>query len=263
MLDPGFAIAGLVVGFAVGATGVGGGSLMTPALILFYGVSPAIAVGTDLFYSAISKSFAATLLGRRNSIDWKLVGWLSIGSLPAAAASVWATRILLPPAELASLIQSVLAIAIVLTAVFTLVQEPVLKRLHTHTDNHEPNVRLQRGFTVAGGALIGGLVGVSSVGAGVIGMALLMLLYPKHKTVTLIGSDLVHAVLVSGIAGAGHAAVHDVNYSMLVALVLGSIPGIWLGTRVALRFRDRALKRSVAAILLLVGVTTLAHAAIG
>lgn len=262
MFEPGFIFVGAIVGLAVGATGVGGGSLMTPALILFYGVAPAMAVGTDLLYAVFSKSLAAVLLGRRNGVDWPIVGWLSLGSLPAAVVTLVATRKFLAPAELDHLISVVLSAAVVLTALFMLVQEAILRRVRA--DSSRPGLfqAWRRGITVFAGALIGALVTVSSVGAGVIGLALLMLLYPRAPALRLVGCDLVHAVLVTAVAGLGHAAVHDVNYPMLIGLVAGSIPGIWLGTRVALHLRDRALKRAIATVLLLAGMTTLAHATV-
>ncbi|HEU0196679.1 MAG TPA: sulfite exporter TauE/SafE family protein [Nevskiaceae bacterium] len=261
MVDWGFSGVGLLVGFAVGATGVGGGSLMTPLLILVYGVAPTVAVGTDLVFATLSKSFAASLLGRRQAVDWPLVGWLAAGSVPASVTSLWAVHTWLPPASQSALIQSVLSVAIVLTAAFMLVQGPVMRRLNGHGRGWHWSPRQQRACTVAVGAVIGVLVSLSSVGAGAIGLALLMFLYPRHDVVRLIGSDLVHAVLVTAIAGAGHLATHSVDGSMLVALLLGAVPGIWLGTRVALRLRDGALRHSIAAVLLIVGVTTLAHAA--
>ncbi|TAM09766.1 MAG: sulfite exporter TauE/SafE family protein [Nevskiaceae bacterium] len=260
MFDPSFTVVGAIVGFAVGATGVGGGSLMTPALILLYGVAPTMAVGTDLLYASVTKGVAATLLGRRSALNWHIVGWLAAGSVPATLLTVWITHFMIPPAALGQLIKAVLAVAIVLTAAFMLVQEPVMRRLRRHPSGGELSPVTRRILTIVAGVTVGALVSISSVGAGVIGMVVLMLLYPREPTVHLIGSDLVHAVLVTALAGFGHVASGTVDYWMLLALLAGSLPGVWLGTHVAAHLRDRTLKRTIATILLVVGMTTLAHA---
>jgi uncharacterized membrane protein YfcA len=258
----GYSLAGLVVGFAVGATGVGGGSLMTPLLILFYGVSPAIAVGTDLLYASASKAFAVALHGKNGSVDWPIVGWLSLGSVPAALLTLLFIRWHGPGDDLDRLIKLTLAAAIVLTATGTLLRNQLLafakherferlRRLHA---------RGQRGLTVASGVAIGALVTISSVGAGVIGMMLLLLIYPRHTAIRLVGSDLAHAVLITGIAGLGHAGLGTVDYALLGWLLLGAIPGIWLGTRVGFRLPDRKLRPAIAALLLFIGAGMLTQA---
>jgi uncharacterized membrane protein YfcA len=258
----GYPLAGLVVGFAVGATGVGGGSLMTPLLILFYGVSPAIAVGTDLLYASASKAFAVALHGKNGSVDWPIVGWLSLGSVPAALLTLLFIRWHGPGDDLDRLIKLTLAAAIVLTATGTLLRNQLLafakherferlRRLHA---------RGQRGLTVASGVAIGALVTISSVGAGVIGMMLLLLIYPRHTAIRLVGSDLAHAVLITGIAGLGHAGLGTVDYALLGWLLLGAIPGIWLGTRVGFRLPDRALRPAIAGLLLFIGAGMLTQA---
>ena len=201
----GFSIAGLVVGTAVGATGVGGGSLMTPILILFYGISPALAVGTDLLYASISKSFGVLLHGRNGSLDWAIVGWLSVGSVPAALLTLVMLDQIGSSAELDRLIKLTLSAAVIVTALFTLCQELLASRLHMDRVRAELPPTTQRALTVAAGVLIGTVVTISSVGAGVIGMMILLLLYPKHAPIRIVGSDLAHAVLITAIAGAGHA----------------------------------------------------------
>lgn len=257
MQELGFILAGLVVGTAVGATGVGGGSLMTPILILFCGIKPAIAVGTDLLYASISKAFGVTLHGRNGSVDWKLVGWLSAGSLPSTLMTLLLLRRLEASSALDHLIQVVLSAAIILTASFTLLQEPIgrlLARGGLIVDD-DVLLRLQRPLTVVAGVLVGALVTISSVGAGVIGMMILLLLYPRKRPLELVGSDLAHAVLITGIAGLGHAGGGSVDYRMLALLLIGALPGIWLGTRIGFRLPPRLLKRVVACFLVFVGVT--------
>ncbi|HET8883597.1 MAG TPA: sulfite exporter TauE/SafE family protein [Solimonas sp.] len=262
MQELGFILAGIVVGTAVGATGVGGGSLMTPILILFCGIKPAIAVGTDLLYASLSKAFGVTLHGRNGSVDWPLVAWLSAGSLPATAVTLVVLRGLETGPQLDHLIQMVLAIAIIVTATFTLLQEPIGRLLARRgfTLRDDMLLRIQRPLTVLAGLLIGTLVTISSVGAGVIGMMILLLLYPRHPPLTLVGSDLAHAVLITGIAGLGHAGIGSVDYRMLVLLLIGALPGIWLGTRIGFRLSPRLLKRLVAGFLVFIGVTMAAKA---
>jgi uncharacterized membrane protein YfcA len=262
MQELGFILAGIVVGTAVGATGVGGGSLMTPILILFCGIKPAIAVGTDLLYASLSKAFGVTLHGRNGSVDWPLVAWLSAGSLPATAVTLVVLRGLETGPQLDHLIQMVLAIAIIVTATFTLLQEPIGRLLARggFTLRDDMLLRIQRPLTVLAGLLIGTLVTISSVGAGVIGMMILLLLYPRHPPLTLVGSDLAHAVLITGIAGLGHAGIGSVDYRMLVLLLIGALPGIWLGTRIGFRLSPRLLKRLVAGFLVFIGVTMAAKA---
>lgn len=254
----GFSLAGLVVGTAVGATGVGGGSLMTPILILFYGISPALAVGTDLLYASISKSFGVLLHGRNGSLDWAIVGWLSAGSVPAALITVF----LLEQAggstpQLDTLIKFTLSGGVIVTAVFTLFQELLASRLNLGRVRGELNPVTQRTLTVLAGVLIGAVVTISSVGAGVIGMMILLILYPKHAPIRIVGSDLAHAVLITAIAGAGHARMGTVNYELLGWLLLGAMPGIWIGSRLGFGMNPKVLKRAIAGILIVVGSMTL------
>lgn len=258
----GFSLAGLLVGTAVGATGVGGGSLMTPILILFYGISPAVAVGTDLLYASISKGFGVVLHRNRGTVDWAIVGWLSAGSVPAALITLLVLRDLESSQAMESLIKLTLAVAVILTATFALLQEPLLRLIKRTGQPGQAGIvaRHQRGLTLICGVLIGALVTISSVGAGVIGMMLLLILYPAHAPIRLVGSDLAHAVLITGIAGIGHAGLGTVDYSMLGYLLIGAIPGIWIGTRVAFRLDDKALKRIISAFLIFIGCTMAAKA---
>lgn len=259
----GYSLAGLLVGVAVGATGVGGGSLMTPVLILFYGISPTLAVGTDLLYASLSKSFGVLLYRNHGSVDWRIVGWQALGSVPASLLTLLWLQHQADVAALDRLIKLTLSVAIIVTATFTLFQGAIAARLRPASrlaqsgEHPDIDARLQRLLTVAAGALIGSVVTISSVGAGVIGMMLLLLLYPKHPPVKIVGSDLAHAVLITAIAGLGHARLGSVNYSLLGWLLLGALPGIWLGSRVGFRLDGAALKRAVACLLLVVGSMTL------
>lgn len=258
----GYSLAGLVVGIAVGATGVGGGSLMTPILILFYGVAPAVAVGTDLLYAGLSKSFAVALHGRNGSVDWRIVGDLAAGSVPATLLTLWLLGDSFGSTQMDSVIKLTLAVAIVVTATATLLRSQLLafaqhERFAALRSLHANG---QRPFTVVAGVLIGVLVTISSVGAGVIGMMFLMLLYPKHSAVKIVGSDLAHAVIITLIAGVGHASLGTVDYKLLGLLLIGALPGIWLGTRIGFRLPDRALRPLIAGVLLLIGTGMLGSA---
>ena len=258
----GYSLAGLVVGLAVGATGVGGGSLMTPILILFYGINPAIAVGTDLLYASISKAFAVALHGKNGSVDWKIVGWLSVGSVPAALLTVWFIREVGPGPELDKIIKLTLSIAVVLTATGTLLRRQLnaLTKSPGFAGLRNLSERAQRISTVVAGVALGAVVTISSVGAGVIGMMVLLLLYPKHSAIKLVGSDLAHAVIITGIAGLGHASLGTVNYELLLSLLIGALPGIYLGTRIGFRLSDQALRPVIAGLLLFVGAGMLSKA---
>jgi len=256
----GFSLAGLVVGSAVGATGVGGGSLMTPILIMFYGISPALAVGTDLLYASISKSFGVMLHGKNGSVDWRIVAWLSAGSVPATFLTLYLIQGIGPTAELDRVIKLTLSGAIIVTALFTLFQELIRARLRLDRVRGELSPRLQHGLTLLSGLVIGAVVTISSVGAGAIGMMLLLLLYPKHAPIRIVGSDLAHAVLITAIAGIGHARMGSVDYSMLFWLLVGALPGIWLGSKLGFKLEPRTLKRAIAAILIVVGCMTLTKA---
>lgn len=259
----GFSLAGLLVGTAVGATGVGGGSLMTPILILFYGISPAVAVGTDLLYASISKSWGVVLHQQRRTVDWQIVWRLSIGSVPAALLALFMLDSLGGSAQVDRVIKLTLAIAIIVTASFTLMQDYLLSRLRNPEAFAALLERHQAAGTVLSGLLIGAVVAISSVGAGVIGMMLLMLLYPKHAPIRLVGADLAHAVLITGIAGLGHARMGTVDWSMLGFLLIGAIPGIWLGSRFAFRLDAKSLKRLIAGLLIVIGAMTLGKALAG
>ncbi|MCI0749302.1 MAG: sulfite exporter TauE/SafE family protein [Nevskiales bacterium] len=258
----GYSLAGLIVGFAVGATGVGGGSLMTPILILGFGIAPSVAVGTDLLYASLSKGFAVALHGRNGSVDWRIVGRLSLGSVPAVLLTLFFIHGYGKTGDLDRLITLVLSVAIVVTALGTLLRARILAfaRHERFGFLRVLHRRGQRAFTVLSGAAIGALVTVSSVGAGVIGMVILLLLYPRHAAIKLVGSDLAHAVLITGIAGLGHAGLGTVDYKMLVFLLIGALPGIWFGTRLGFRLPDARLRPLIAGLLLIVGTGMLGKA---
>lgn len=250
-----YTFSGFLVGFIVGVTGVGGGSLMTPLLVLVFGVAPATAVGTDLLYAALTKMGGSWAHGRRGTVDWKVVRLLATGSLPAALLSMALLHYLaLDEKHLKVLITSVLSIALVLTAL-ALLFKPYLQKLGRSDDGtvHELHAHHLPGATILTGAVLGMLVTISSVGAGALGVVVLLFLYPRLTMVKIVGTDIAHAVPLTLVAGLGHAALGTVNYGLLGSLLLGSLPGIYLGSHIGVKIPDRILRPILASMLMLIG----------
>ena len=251
-INPLYSLSGLVIGALVGFTGVGGGSLMTPLLVLLFGIHPATAVGTDLLYAGLTKSGGTIVHGLNRTIDWRITGRLAAGSIPAAAATLAALALLGHDTKGASsLITSVLGFALILTAITLLFRKWLLSRLARYTDALTD--RQSRIYTNILGAVIGVLVSLSSVGAGAIGVTVLIMLYPKLPTVRIVGSDIAHAVPLTLIAGAGHWYLGSVDWSLLVSLLIGSLPGIAIGSQLASYVPDRVLRPVLASTLAVVG----------
>lgn len=250
-----YTISGFAVGFIVGVTGVGGGSLMTPLLVLVFGIAPATAVGTDLLYAALTKMGGSWAHARRNTVDWKIVRLLATGSLPASLLSMALLHYLsLDEQHLRSLITGVLSVALVLTAL-ALLFKPYLQNLGRSQDGmvYELHARHMTGATIVTGAVLGVLVTISSVGAGALGVVVLLFLYPRLQTARIVGTDIAHAVPLTLLAGLGHAAMGTVNYGLLGSLLLGSLPGIWLGSHIGVKIPDRILRPILATMLIIIG----------
>ena len=250
-----FTVSGFLVGLIVGITGVGGGSLMTPLLVLLFGVSPATAVGTDLLYASLTKTLGGWVHGRRGTVDWKVVRLLASGSLPAALLSMALLHYLaLNENHLKALITSVLSIALMLTAL-ALLFKPWLQKLGSSADGavYELHAHHLPGATILTGAVLGMLVTISSVGAGALGVVVLLFLYPRLSMVKIIGTDIAHAVPLTLVAGLGHAALGTVNYGLLGSLLLGSLPGIYLGSHIGVKIPERILRPILSAMLMLIG----------
>lgn len=256
-MDFSFAIAGFVVGFIVGMTGVGGGSLMTPILVLGFGIKPAIAVGTDLFYAAITKSTGVFVHHKKGNIQWKIVLLLSMGSIPASLASIiFIKKLDSAGVDYDGLIMTTLSVALILTALFLIARDKLQK---ISTDEKLVAIRLlhrqyRKPITIIAGALIGILVTISSVGAGVIGAAVLFFLYPRYKAIQIVATDIAHAIPVTYIAGFGHAHIGTVDYNLLLNLLIGSIPGIYLGSHFGTFLPEKFMRPILACILLLIGI---------
>lgn len=281
-MDLSFTTAGFFVGTLVGATGVGGGSLMTPILVLMFGVPPSAAVGTDLLFASITKGVGTGLHGLNQSISWRVVTRLAIGSIPASLLMLWLLHNVIDKEALSGVMTKTLAVALLLTSL-AIVFQPLLRKLFrketggqfgerpAHADEALEQQRMMAEeaacesrpesapLTIITGAVLGAMVTVTSVGAGALGVMVLMALYPKVRSVRIVGTDIAHAVPLTLVAGLGHASVGVVNYEMLGALLTGSIPGIALGSHIAFRLPEKAMKRTLAAILFVVATKLLLH----
>ena len=250
-----YTVSGFIVGLIVGLTGVGGGSLMTPLLVLLFGIAPATAVGTDLLYAALTKLGGSWAHNRRGTVDWLVVKRLALGSIPAALLSLTLLHALqLDEKHLKTLITSVLSIALVLTAI-ALLLKPWLQKLGRRSDGavYELHAHHLPGATVFTGAMLGVLVTISSVGAGALGVAVLMFLYPRRTAAQIVGTDIAHAVPLTLVAGLGHATLGTVDYALLGALLIGSLPGIWMGSHLSACIPEKILRPLLAFMLMLIG----------
>ena len=251
VIGPLYSIAGLAVGLLVGMTGVGGGSLMTPLLVLLFGIHPATAVGTDLLYAAVTKTGGTAVHGLNHTVDWRVVGRLALGSMPTTALTILALEFFSPKTHSSPLISVVLGIALILTAISLLLRRQVLHLASRRVASPTPHNTFI--LTVATGAVLGVLVSMSSVGAGALGITALIFLYPNLPTAKIVGSDIAHAVPLTLIAGGGHWLMGTVDFSMLGWLVLGSLPGIVVGSYLSSRVPDAILRTVLAITLLVVG----------
>lgn len=254
-MDLAYTFSGLIVGFIVGLTGVGGGSLMTPLLVLLFGVSPAVAVGTDLLYAAVTKSGGTWVHARKGNVNWKIAGLLAVGSLPASVLTALTLKHLnLDTHVLSTLITSTLGVALILTAIALLFKErfrEYARRKLAHRPAWSP--KAIRTVTVATGVVLGVIVTISSVGAGAVGTAALFFLYPQLSVVQIVGTDILHAVPLTLVAGLGHASLGTVDWKLLVSLLIGSLPGIYFGSHLASRIPERVLRPTLAGMLILIG----------
>lgn len=253
-IDPLFALSGLAVGTLVGLTGVGGGSLMTPLLVLVFGVHPTTAVGTDLLYAAATKTVGTGVHGFKRTVQWSIVAKLAAGSAPATALTLW---LMSRSAQHGAnhLIAVTLGWALIVSAVSVLFRQTIVKAAAARSVALGP--AQTTAATVLLGVVLGVLVSLTSVGAGALGMTVLLALYPKMDVPKLVGSDIAHAVPLTLLAGLGHWMMGRVDWSMLVSLLTGSVPGIILGSLLAARTSDRVLRPILAATLVLVGVKML------
>jgi uncharacterized membrane protein YfcA len=251
MIDPLYVASGFGVGLLVGMTGVGGGSLMTPLLILLFGIHPSTAVGTDLLYAAATKTGGSLVHGLSRSVHWRAAARLACGSIPASILTLLAIwQLGLNAASQRSLVNLVLCFALLLTATSLIFRRSIMDRYRTRMERvDERTVTIA---TILTGAALGVLVSISSVGAGAVGVTALLLLYPRLPMATIVGSDIAHAVPLTLVAGAGHWALGAVDWRLMGVLLLGSLPGIMIGSYCAVRVPQGVLRVTLAVILIVV-----------
>jgi uncharacterized membrane protein YfcA len=251
VINPLYVASGFSVGLLVGMTGVGGGSLMTPLLILLFGVHPATAVGTDLLYASATKAGGGVVHGLAGSIHWPAVLRLACGSIPASILTLlvlW--QLNLDGATARNLVNSVLCFALLLTALSLIFRKAVLEKLRWRMERYDASTIART--TVLTGAGLGVLVSISSVGAGAVGVTALLLLYPKLPMSRIVGSDIAHAVPLTLIAGIGHWVMGATDWQLMGVLLIGSLPGIIIGSYCASRVPETALRLLLASTLILV-----------
>lgn len=248
-------VAGFIVGIVVGLTGVGGGALMTPILVLIFGVSPALAVGTDLWFAAITKTVGGFVHNKHGSVDWQVLRRLCLGSLPTAGLTLYWLHVNGVGQIKQDLILTALGCVLLLTAI------AIIFKTKTHALGAKLRgaapvqfKRMQPGLTVLAGSILGLLVTLTSVGGGALGIVMLVFLYPRRLTPTrLVGTDIVHAVPLTVIAGTGYLWMGSIDLLLLANLLLGSLPGIIIGSKLSAKVSEVQLRIAIAVILSIVG----------
>ncbi len=253
-----FVFAGFAVGLVVGLTGVGGGSLMTPLLIFFFGIKPHLAIGTDLLFAAFTKMGGTVSLARARVVDWRIVGQVAAGSLPASLLTLYVLQRMGPANPTTQTIMTTtLGLALLLTAIATFYKvfrgKVVPKRISAELLGEATRAQ-HWALPVLFGAVIGTLVTMTSVGAGAIGVIVLMLLYPTLPLSRIVAADIAHAVPLTLVAGLGHASIGSVDWSLLIKLLAGSLPGIWLGAHLMHKTPDRVIRSLLSVLLAYAGV---------
>ncbi|MFM8901698.1 MAG: sulfite exporter TauE/SafE family protein [Burkholderiales bacterium] len=245
-------LSGLGVGIIVGMTGVGGGSLMTPLLLSVFKLNPAVAIGTDLWFAAITKISGSVAHHQSGHVQWRLTAWLLAGSIPASLATISLMHFTGITKGWASTLTFSLGIALLLTAVTVAYRQAwhaVGLRLERWIpDNRKPAI------TVLCGLILGVLVSLSSIGAGAIGATMIMLLYPRLESHKVVGTDIAHAVPLTLVAGIGHATLGHVNWGLLVWLLMGSVPGIWLGAKLTRHLPEKLVRALLCVSLVTAGL---------
>jgi uncharacterized membrane protein YfcA len=253
LVDPRFSLSGLLVGLLVGLTGVGGGAVMTPLLVLMFGIHPSTAVGTDLLYACATKSLGTLVHGLSHNVDWRLTRRLAYGSVPTTIVTLLAlSRVQLSGTAQGQVISIILCVMLLITALALVFRTPLLAVSLRHIERITPHQ--EAWLTVATGLVLGVLVTVSSVGAGAIGVTALMLLYPRAKAALIVGSDIAHAVPLTLAAGLGHWYLGTIDWGLLGSLLTGSLPGIVIGSALASHAPDVLLRPALALVLTFVSV---------
>jgi uncharacterized protein len=249
MIDPAYALSGFAVGSIVGLTGVGGGSLMTPILVLLFGIHPATAVGTDLLHAAITKAGGTYVHAKKGRVDWRITRLLAIGSLPAATITLLVLHRFADGIASSKIITLTLGIALIFTAAALALRT----RLRRFSKENDPVIPRHPAYTILTGAVLGVVVSLSSGGAGALGITALFFLYPHLRSARVVASDLAHAVPLTLVAGIGHWLFGSVDWQLLASLLVGSLPGIYIGSHLTGRIPEVLLRSLLATMLLLVG----------
>lgn len=257
-MDLFYIAAGGTVGFIIGLTGVGGGSLMTPLLVLGFGIQPAIAVGTDLLYAAITKAGGVFFHQRQHTVNWKITGLLALGSIPASMATIWVLKNLEQSRiNYEDPILITLSVMLILTSIVVFLRKRLLSMLQTSLSNGNYLIRFLLCYrdlvTICSGLLLGMAVSLTSVGAGAIGSAILFLLYPRKPAIAIVGTDLAHAVALTTVSGLGHLYIGTVDFYLLGGLLIGGLPSIYLGSLIGKNMPDKILRPLIGAILMGLG----------
>lgn len=257
-----YILAGAGVGFAVGLTGIGGGSIMTPLLIL-WGIDPKVAIGTDLLYAAATKSNAVVTHHRQGTIHWRLVLLLAAGSIPTSILTSYIIKYYLAEIDYSPLLTHSLGYMLIVTSIVVFFR----RQIQSHPSLSEPEsswfYRNTDKFTFAAGIVLGILVTLSSVGAGAFCAALLLTLYPKLPALHIVGTDIAHAVPLTLIAGTGHLWNGNVDFVLLAGLLLGSLPAVHFASKLATKIPDTVLQPILATILMVIGVKFAFFPAVG
>ena len=251
---------GLGVGILVGMTGIGGGSLMTPMLILVFGITPVTAIGSDLAYAAVTKTVGGNKHWRQHTVDIRLSSWMAIGSVPAAIFGVWVLEAVEDAAgqDFDDLLLTVLAVALLLTGAATLVRA-FLKSMHERERDTIEMERRHKIAAVALGASVGFVLGVTSAGSGAliaVGLILMFRLTPTR----VVGTDVFHAAILLWAAGLAHVSAGNVDFGLVGNILIGSIPGVWLGSHWSVRVNPAVLRTTLAIVLIGAGLALLIKA---
>ena len=261
-----FILAGVLVGFCVGITGVGGGSLMTPILISLFRIEPQIAIGTDLLYATISKFCGSMVHAKKLNIVWPIVLWLALGSIPASIITHWILdNYLSGSTHYKAVLTTVLGFMLTLTGISIVFRAQIEKFFAKYRKGQiselEQNfdIKGKKTYVVIMGIVLGIFVTLSSVGAGAFGIMALILMFPNLPMIRIIGSDVVHAVLLTSVAGFAHMTSGNVDFHLLGWLLVGSIPAIIIGTLISSRLPERLIRKILGITLFALGINFILH----
>jgi uncharacterized membrane protein YfcA len=263
-MDPAIVAFGLGVGVLVGMTGIGGGSLMTPLLILVFGIKPITAIGTDLAYGAVTKTVGGWRHLRQGTVDMSLSMWMAVGSVPAAVGGVYVLELVERTYgdDFDSILLVALAVTLLFTGLVTLGRALFLKALHDKERDTVEMTTRNKVYAVVLGVSVGFVLGVTSAGSGAliaVGLILLFRLVPSR----VVGTDIFHAAILLWAAAAAHIVAGNVDFALAGNILIGSIPGVWIGSNLTLRVGNSVLRRTLGLVLIGAGLALLSKAGAG